>query len=305
MKRYSEKVRDYFSLPTQRCFLLSAVWARPSCLFSAYAEVFPRLFRSLADSGTFLCLRRGVSGWLWPCSRQSHFSLPTQRCFPLRRCFSTKLVLFSAYAEVFPITSLDSATTEAFLCLRRGVSCPEPPASTPLPLFSAYAEVFLFVRMPILTTVSFLCLRRGVSKTLSATPRSRTFSLPTQRCFCRHHWPWNRGPLFSAYAEVFPLYRSGRVALRSFLCLRRGVSSRSSIRPRLTVFSLPTQRCFTVSKVRIGVQHLFSAYAEVFLYAGQSSASSWPFLCLRRGVSNQKLTAAKESTFSLPTQRCF
>ena len=51
-----------FSLPTQRCFLADKAAALIDQLFSAYAEVFPadRSFRCFP--GTFLCLRRGVSG---------------------------------------------------------------------------------------------------------------------------------------------------------------------------------------------------------------------------------------------------
>ena len=133
-------------------------------------------------------------------------------------------MLFSAYAEVFRRVLRRHAMTEAFLCLRRGVSlttCESPTTMgfslptqrcfqqrswlpQPQPLFSAYAEVFPSKFNP--------------TKSLSA------FSLPTQRCF-HQHASWRRKEnLFSAYAEVFPAYSD-----------RPGSPSS---------FSLPTQRCF-------------------------------------------------------------
>ena len=50
-----------FSLPTQRCFLTTQ---------AEYARML-----------TFLCLRRGVSGYQKLIQDASLFSLPTQRCF--------------------------------------------------------------------------------------------------------------------------------------------------------------------------------------------------------------------------------
>ena len=132
-----------FSLPTQRCFR-NGLWPR-ACwsLFSAYAEVFPRL-----------CLRE-----VGQCS----FSLPTQRCFRDRVRWDTVFALFSAYAEVFRPDLPQAPDPQAFLCLRRGVShrrhrlCRFIAFSLPTQrcfriesdlfgavyLFSAYAEVFL------------------------------------------------------------------------------------------------------------------------------------------------------------------
>ena len=79
--------------------------------------------------------------------------------------------LFSAYAEVFLVLFPSPTTRAAFLCLRRGVSKP---------------RVFRQQKMP-----AFLCLRRGVSIFTVPWERMKTFSLPTQRCFC-----------FSALAQV-------------------------------------------------------------------------------------------------------
>ena len=54
----------FFSLPTQRCFLISSHSAVATPLFSAYAEVFPSPNVLKLQVKSFLCLRRGVSQWL-------------------------------------------------------------------------------------------------------------------------------------------------------------------------------------------------------------------------------------------------
>ena len=52
----------------------------------------------------------------------THFSLPTQRCFPSIESQPGDEVLFSAYAEVFPAGLRGTDASFSFLCLRRGVS---------------------------------------------------------------------------------------------------------------------------------------------------------------------------------------
>ena len=133
------------------------------------------------------------------------FSLPTQRCFPIR--------------------SPDSASPFTFLCLRRGVSALLDVYREGTRLFSAYAEVF----------------PRGCSQRMAPT----CFSLPTQRCFCLSPMKSDQRYLFSAYAEVFPLNPRWRTEGPAFLCLRRGVSfDIAFILLWKYCFSLPTQRCF-------------------------------------------------------------
>ena len=131
------------------------------------------------------------------------------------------------------------------------------------------------------------------------------FSLPTQRCFQGSASVRTRKRLFSAYAEVFlPLLRLFP-RLTPFLCLRRGVSFFSRRSCCDLTFSLPTQRCFPCifrEKIR---NHLFSAYAEVFLPRRVAVSDRGTFLCLRRGVSKQRLLRLWWICFSLPTQRCF
>ena len=138
--------------------------------------------------------------------------------FPL-----SDVVLFSAYAEVFPLCHPVSSFFSPFLCLRRGVSsllgesvlleCFSLPTQRCFlftrkvnerrRLFSAYAEVFLMRRKAQRLNGSFLCLRRGVSDTRERRGLHLIFSLPTQRCFPREQPGRNARDLFSAYAEVF------------------------------------------------------------------------------------------------------
>ena len=192
------------------------------------------------------------------------FSLPTQRCFRLCQGSQSPRLLFSAYAEVFPIRNDKQRKKRPFLCLRRGVSDSiigsNRSADFSLPtqrcfslrarllsrvrLFSAYAEVFPDAITTAQTTAAFLCLRRGVSPPLHRPGCPGTFSLPTQRCFTLLGESAGLLGLFSAYAEVFPTASRLSERKAAFLCLRRGVSWRRTIYPNR--------------------RPLFSAYAEVF-----------------------------------------
>ena len=195
--------RQTFSLPTQRYFLLRNPWVVVHELFSAYAEVFPDDYDHHLEGGAFLCLRRGVSEKEARLYRYRNFSLPTQRCFhQLSKC-DEYLILFSAYAEVFPDGQERARPSLAFLCLRRGVSLivllHASAVIFSLPtqwcfwvdrfdlrftvLFSAYAEVFPTLRFFSTAVPAFLCLRRGVSTLHIVNHYTNSFSLPTQRCF--------------------------------------------------------------------------------------------------------------------------
>ena len=90
-----------------------------------------------------------------------------------------------------------------------------------------------------------------------------------------------------------------------FLCLRRGVSAKSSETASAASFSLPTQRCFFCGLDCIPPGLLFSAYAEVFPDDYDHHLEGGAFLCLRRGVSDGIVAGDTLICFSLPTQRCF
>ena len=132
---------------------------------------------------------------------------------------------------------------------------------------------------------TFLCLRRGVSQPHSGIAKGQCFSLPTQRCFYAEQVPPWIPPLFSAYAEVFPLAACFLCSDLTFLCLRRGVSLGRLIGEGSCGFSLPTQRCFLRHSCDNVKSTLFSAYAEVFLSFDVKGSTAYDF--------------------SLPTQRCF
>ena len=254
----------------------------------------------------FLCLRRGVSASTVTIRAARPFSLPTQRCFYLKRHHPEKARLFSAYAEVFPGGGTRSKAEETFLCLRRGVSDLDDFVRQLVVLFSAYAEVFLDSGSGAAENAAFLCLRRGVSQARiqrQLTPQ-----------------------LFSAYAEVFLRFQFSSVGSLAFLCLRRGVSEPDRSLHDDADFSLPTQRCFPPEKGKGAALDLFSAYAELFPVVSDALAAlaaflclrrgvSIParpflvpgvtFLCLRRGVSGRECRRSYHRHFSLPTQRCF
>ena len=154
-----------------------------------------------------------------------------------------------------------------------------------LELFSAYAEVFPGAPSTSLLPDAFLCLRRGVSLLDPRDQSFGVFSLPTQRCFLTRTTKPMSGSLFSAYAEVFPFYSQSKRAPPPFLCLRRGVSAKSSETASAASFSLPTQRCFSGSN--------------------SAPVDAATFLCLRRGVSFLSEKFGSYHDFSLPTQRCF
>ena len=93
--------QDSFSLPTQRCFLSTQKLEFLCWLFSAYAEVFLNDRKTVLKKDAFLCLRRGVSALQRSNIQTRYFSLPTQRCFQMKRRACELVQLFSAYAEVF------------------------------------------------------------------------------------------------------------------------------------------------------------------------------------------------------------
>ena len=192
-----------FSLPTQRCFSLSTIPHGDPCLFSAYAEVFPPSKHHRRLILPFLCLRRGVSVYLYQERGARHFSLPTQRCF-LRRTGRPRFRrLFSAYAEVFPNPSGLFSQPHAFLCLRRGVSEKEARLyryrNFSLPTQRCFQRIGVEVRV--------ICLFSAYAEVFPTHTdqrhADRSFSLPTQRCFSDSAASCFRRHLFSAYAVVF------------------------------------------------------------------------------------------------------
>ena len=176
----------------------------PSCLFSAYAEVFPVRCLVSVIVRAFLCLRRGVS------------TLP--------KAVHLIYKLFSAYAEVFRADPAVMRGGITFLCLRRGVS-DNPSRDKNVLGFSLPTQRCFFIVFPREDALrAFLCLRRGVSHSPAFGAISCCFSLPTQRCFRLRSTSATDCELFSAYAEVFLIPAASGALAEAFLCLRRGVS---------------------------------------------------------------------------------
>ena len=97
---------------------------------------------------------------------------------------------------------------------------------------------------------------------------------------------------------MFPPIVVGRSHSSAFLCLRRGVSPPGACISSVSLFSLPTQRCFEERSTKLFRSSLFSAYAEVFLDHEAEAREAYAFLCLRRGVSpSLRIHSRKPGTF--------
>ena len=152
--------------------------------------------------------------------------------------------VFSAYAEVFLVKSVDVKLEPSFLRVRGGVSKSQfaytnadgfsprtrrcfrksPSREDRGVVFSAYAEVFLLIITPKKTERSFLRVRGGVSFVrLSTFPRTK-FSPRTRRCFLVKSLALSFAPVFSAYAEVFLSQAFATFRWSRFLRVRGGVS---------------------------------------------------------------------------------
>ena len=111
-----------FSPRTRRCFCFVYRRHERTGVFSAYAEVFPCGPACRLPGCRFLRVRGGVSNSDNVPTRRSVFSPRTRRCFRHLRHSRHRAVVFSAYAEVFPLRELEYFAGERFLRVRGGVS---------------------------------------------------------------------------------------------------------------------------------------------------------------------------------------
>ena len=117
-------VEYWFSPRTRRCFQPVRSLQGRDLVFSAYAEVFPRLVRLFQRGPSFLRVRGGVSGLLVDRIKILSFSPRTRRCFSIPNYLFWMGKVFSAYAEVFLIAAPSQAEDTCFLRVRGGVSMP-------------------------------------------------------------------------------------------------------------------------------------------------------------------------------------
>ena len=113
---------DMFSPRTRRCFFLTCVSAWRGPVFSAYAEVFLLQILLIRLKPSFLRVRGGVSNRVTSPQDPRWFSPRTRRCFRNPEIFDNYMKVFSAYAEVFPLTDLPTRNFGCFLRVRGGVS---------------------------------------------------------------------------------------------------------------------------------------------------------------------------------------
>ena len=95
-----------FSPRTRRCFYKRVYALEQWAVFSAYAEVFllPRCL--VCPAPGFLRVRGGVSTSRASSQGVTSFSPRTRRCFWMNPWHAMQDLVFSAYAEVFPLSPL-------------------------------------------------------------------------------------------------------------------------------------------------------------------------------------------------------
>ena len=104
---------------------------------------------------------------------------------------------------------------------------------------------------------------------------------------------------------MFLIYHNAHGRNRSFLCMRRDVSTATAVAIAALLFSLHAQRCFLVVLLCSIYRSVFSACAEMFPQYTLHRHAHWGFLCMRRDVSKSDEEGFRRVLFSLHAQRCF
>ena len=112
----------YSSPHTRRYFRNHGGLDMAITLFSAHAEVFPDSYGVESTSYTLLRTRGGISGPALVLSDEAPSSPHTRRYFRCGIGNASKPLLFSAHAEVFPITSNQAPKRDSLLRTRGGIS---------------------------------------------------------------------------------------------------------------------------------------------------------------------------------------
>ena len=119
---YHNRRKQSFSPRKRRCFFLQVPPEGSQEVFSAQAEVFLAIPRTMKIPRSFLRASGGVSKRQYTRLRLHEFSPRKRRCFSRRRSRSSTNDVFSAQAEVFPPSSCLSALPMGFLRASGGVS---------------------------------------------------------------------------------------------------------------------------------------------------------------------------------------
>ena len=194
---------------------------------------------------TLLRIRGGISGTLSGTPTAEGSSPHTRRYFPKIVPISDMLVLFSAYAEVFPSSPSSVSGRKTLLRIRGGISIAEKitewiNGSSPHTrryfqpwvvyrtngkLFSAYAEVFPCARKGACPSKTLLRIRGGISNLHCSSLLEISSSPHTRRYFQVLRVLHGHLRLFSAYAEVFPSPVYHAAISTTLLRTRGGISS--------------------------------------------------------------------------------
>ena len=213
--------------------------------------------------------------------------------------------LFSAYAEVFP--RWRGANWQ------RGGSSPHTrryfqrrfPTGRETRLFSAYAEVFPGPARPRTVGAPLLRIRGGISEAMRGLLPHEVSSPHTRRYFQDCSPAIRSKPLFSAYAEVFPMQEILDRKAWALLRIRGGISANDVDRDFMPTSSPHTRRYFHLIHSARHRTELFSAYAEVFPNRPMTKARRAALLRIRGGISSLVHRASGNSSSSPHTRRYF
>ena len=223
----------------------------------------------------------------------------TRRYFHVIELFPRPAGLFSAHAEVFPLSPLSRMPSLTLLRARGGISGTKSfsggsDGSSPRtrryfqcwgfsrdvwPLFSAHAEVFPLRLLRLLRSRPLLRARGGISAKKGPHPVQGGSSPRTRRYFPHSGATFSHHALFSAHAEVFPRSVSTNSVTDTLFRARGGISP---IMGRETIAgnsSPRTRRYFLADTAPPGPLAPFSARTEVFPHGSllvRGSTSSFP-----------------------------
>ena len=274
------------SLPRIRGGVSSPEFAQPGydAVFPAYAGVFLKPGLSPAFPGSLPRIRGGVSCTQLAQTLSAESSPHTRGCFYRVAVKVYAVLVFPAYAGVFPARNLPSRDMTRLPRIRGGVSVltvrrsafarssPHTrgcfPSSLTIPrsarVFPAYAGVFPPSRSASPDGLSLPRIRGGVSILCALSHFLQRSSPHTRGCFHREDEGHHSVEVFPAYAGVFPprLRESSR---RAGLPRIRGGVSHEELPSDIPEASSPhTRGCFSFSTDFRGNPCVFPAYAGVF-----------------------------------------
>ena len=297
--------QDASSPHTRGCFYLLHKGMLNSCVFPAYAGVFPTDDCYTPAPVCLPRIRGGVSVGLAPLVHPQRSSPHTRGCFRFWLPPCPALLVFPAYAGVFPAMKGGFRNEDRLPRIRGGVSsflsrAQKRRQSSPHTRGCSYRVV-----QGALVRLSLPRIRGGVSGADLEPVDVITSSPHTRGCFRRALCLTGYGWVFPAYAGVF-LQKLGFVYGPHRLPRIRGGVSVWICPCSLKATSSPhTRGCFRLSLCHPSFNRVFPAYAGVFP-AGTVLDGIWMGLPrIRGGVSTRKGSRLRPDKSSPHTRGCF